>query len=246
MKKKIKEASNKIEKRDKRLRLLKIILLIVSIFLILLYIILKLIYEVGNFTITLDTSYGLQRNLFMYESLENKICLDTLTADNIEFMTNISGDWIPQNINDEADGGHNGQNYIAYTFYLENMGKEVINYWYRINITDTIREADEAVRLKIIKNGEEKVYAKANKNTGEAEIDTIKFFSDDTVALEEAKDFRPGDIDKYTVVIWIEGDDPDCIDSIIGGETKLSMVFTEEHIQQEGDNTEEPPQSEYY
>ena len=51
--------------------------------------------------------------------------------------------------------------------------------------------------------------------------------------LEQEKDFKPGDVHKYTVVIWIEGNDPQCDDDIIGGEVKMHMRLTEEHIEQE-------------
>ena len=34
----------------------------------------------------------------------------------------------------------------------------------------------------------------------------------------------------FTIVIYLEGDDPDCIDSLIGGEMKMHMDITEEHI----------------
>ena len=37
--------------------------------------------------------------------------------------------------------------------------------------------------------------------------------------------FKPGDISKITVVIWIEGNDPDCTDDILGGEFKVDMVM---------------------
>ena len=39
----------------------------------------------------------------------------------------------------------------------------------------------------------------------------------------------PGDIDKFTIVIWLEGDDPDCIDNILGGEIKMHMEIREEY-----------------
>ena len=45
--------------------------------------------------------------------------------------------------------------------------------------------------------------------------------------------FKPGDIDKFTIVIFIEGDDPDCLDPLIGGEMKMHMDIKEEHIKQE-------------
>ena len=43
-------------------------------------------------------------------------------------------------------------------------------------------------------------------------------------------DYGTGQIDKFTVVIWVEGDDPECLDDIIGGEMKMHMEITEESI----------------
>ena len=44
------------------------------------------------------------------------------------------------------------------------------------------------------------------------------------------KDFKPLDIDRFTIVVWLEGDDPDCVNAIIGGEIKMHMNIREEHI----------------
>ena len=41
--------------------------------------------------------------------------------------------------------------------------------------------------------------------------------------------YKKGDIDKFTIVIWLEGDDPDCVDNILGGEIKMHMEIREEH-----------------
>ena len=40
---------------------------------------------------------------------------------------------------------------------------------------------------------------------------------------------NPGKIDKFTVIVYLEGDDPECDDSLIGGEMKMHMDITEEH-----------------
>ncbi|MFR7901221.1 MAG: hypothetical protein ACLU6Y_16365 [Ruminococcus sp.] len=32
-----------------------------------------------------------------------------------------------------------------------------------------------------------------------------------------------GNVDRYTIAIWMEGDDPECVDSIIGGSVQFSM-----------------------
>ena len=36
-----------------------------------------------------------------------------------------------------------------------------------------------------------------------------------------------------TVVIWLEGDDPECVDNLLGGEIKISMNITDEHFDEE-------------
>ena len=70
--------------------------------------------------------------------------------------------------------------------------------------------------------------------TGLEENGTVSFHSDDMAVLEQRKSFRPGDVDKFTIVIYLEGDDPDCVDAIIGGEIKMNMEITEEHIENNG------------
>ena len=88
-------------------------------------------------------------------------------------------------------------------------------------------------------NGDKKVYAKKNAYTNEPEKDTIPFYSKKQAVLEERKDFKPNDVDKYTIVIWLEGDDPDCIDNILGGEIKMHMEIREEHKEESINNEKE-------
>ncbi|MBE6967637.1 MAG: hypothetical protein E7444_04260 [Ruminococcaceae bacterium] len=53
----------------------------------------------------------------------------------------------------------------------------------------------------------------------------IKFVDDRTVAEGMQEGVVPGDIHKYTVVIWLEGDDPDCNDDLIGGHIGMEVFF---------------------
>ena len=82
----------------------------------------------------------------------------------------------------------------------------------------------------MIKYGEKTIYAKPRTGSGTAEPGTEVFNSDVEPVLECRTAFKPGEIDKFTIVIFLEGDDPDCVDSIIGGEMKMHMDITEEHI----------------
>ena len=235
MAKEIKVTADKIYKRKKGYSKLKIVLGIVFLILIFSFIILSLIYKGGRFTVTLDRNLALDNNIVIYDDLETKEGKRKLEAKDLDFMDNISIDWIPSNINNESDGSHNGDNYIAYTFYLENNGERTINYWYSILIDDVIKNVDEAVRVMVFLNGEKKVYAKINSATKMAEKDTIPFLEnkEKEVIIEQRKDFKVLDKDKFTIVIWLEGDDPDCVDAIIGGEIKMHMEIREEHKEQE-------------
>lgn len=228
------EQKAKKEKRKKKAKVIfRILLVVIILFLVNVYIILSIFYKGENFTVTLDSEYGRESGLVIYEEQANKYQRTFLRSKDIEFFTDISINWLPENIDNEGEGSHNGKNYIAYTFYAENMGQDTINYWTTIKIDDVVRNVDEAIRLMVFKNGEKVVYAKNNRETGEPEPNTIAFKNEDTVMLELSENFKVGDIDKWTVVVWVEGDDPECKDDLIGGEIKMHMTLTEEHILQE-------------
>ena len=227
------EQKAKKEKRKKiRSRILQILLIVIILFLINLYIILSIFYKGENFTVTLDSEYGRESGLVIYEEQANKYAKTFLRSKDIEYFTDISVNWLPENINDEGEGSHNGRNYIAYTFYAENMGQDTINYWTTIKIDDVVKNVDEAIRVMVFKNDNKVIYAKNSKETGQPEPNTVAFKDDDTVMLELSENFKVGDIDKWTVVVWVEGDDPECKDDLIGGEIKMHMTLTEEHILQ--------------
>lgn len=222
--------SKKIYRRDFRIRIIRLALCILLIFLIMLYFTLSIVYGTGKFTVILDRNLNWDKGIVLYENLQNKTVSRRLEASTLDTMDNISIAWLPENIDTEAEGGHNGDNYIAYTFYVENEGEESINYWYSILIDDVILNVDEAIRVMVYLNGEETVYAKLNGFTEEPEEGTKAFYSEDTVMLESRQDFTPGSVDRFTIVIWIEGDDPDCTNALLGGELKMHMDITEEHI----------------
>ena len=227
--------ADKVKKRKKLVVIVRQSLLILLIFLVLLYVILDIIYNGGKFTVVLDSNRTLESGLAIYESSNNSQGKRKLEATPIRFMDNISYKWIPENVDTEAEGSHNGQNYIAYTFYVENQGTEVLSYHYEMIVDDVIKNVDEAIRIKIYRNGEGVTYAKKNM-FGDPEDGTEPFAdiknAEGTIILGEVTDFKPDDLDRITVLVWLEGDDPDCTDALIGGGLKMHMVITEKHIEQ--------------
>jgi hypothetical protein len=143
-------------------------------------------------------------------------------------MTNIAEAWLPENIN-SIDGEHNGENYLAYTFYLENAGAVDVSYQYAIYISDITHDLDEAIRVRLYMGDEFETYAKTRSDGLGAELDSKEFYSSNVVCQDRVDNFKSGDIQKFTVVVWIEGNDPDCIDWLIGGTIKIEMQMSVAH-----------------
>ena len=122
---------------------------------------------------------------------------------------------------------------MAYTFFIENQGVDVSDYWYEIVVDDVIKNVDEAVRLRVYHDDKETTYAKLSAATGKPERDTVAFVSDELITREHVTNFKPGDISKFTVVMWLEGSDLECTDNILGGEFKVHLDFKSEFIDEE-------------
>ena len=86
----------------------------------------------------------------------------------------------------------------------------------------------------LYRNGEKTIYAKPNERTGLAETGTEMFYSNMEPVLECRENFAAGEIDKFTIVVFLEGDDPDCVDALIGGEMKMHMDIKIKHVEISG------------
>ncbi len=219
----IRATARSVRRRNVMLKVCLIILLILILLLGSFYALSTFVNKAGNFTVWIDE--GDMNRITLSDTPDFLNCSTMLEADTIPQMDNITKDWMPDDLT-EIDGCHNGENYIAYTFYLKNAGVNEIDYSSQIDIHAVTKEADHAVRVMVVKNGEETVYAKAQKGSSEPEPDTVAFHSNTQVMTDVTETFQPGDVDKYTVVIWLEGNDPECIDDIKGGVVKMSMNFT--------------------
>ncbi len=224
----VRATARTVRRRNVLLKAFAIILLIAVVVLGVFYALSSYVDKAGNFTVWISDE---DRNLItLSDTPDFANCTTMLEADIIPQMDNITKAWIyddyenPEDL-DNVNGCHNGDNYIAYTFYLKNAGTNEIDYLSQINIHAVTKAADNAVRVMVIKNGEETVYAKAKKGSNEPEPDTVAFLSDTIVLKNTTTDFASGAVDKYTVVIWLEGNDPECIDNIRGGVVKMSMNF---------------------
>ncbi len=227
----IKSKASKIKRKKKIIKITRLALLIIMLLLLISYVVIGIVYNSGSFTIRMDRNLHFSRGIIIYDDPDYKVFRTELRAEPVDYLDNISYRWLPDNLNEYPGGSHNGENYIAYTFFVENFGGHIADYWTEINIDHVMKNVDEAVRIRVYRNGEYITYAKMGSN-GEPEPNTVPFRTDALVTLNHVPEFSPGDINKYTVVIWIEGTDPECTDNILGGEIKISMDFKSEIIEE--------------
>lgn len=213
------------EVRDYRIRMKMLSLLLVMLltFTGVVYIASVLYEQSGSFTVSVD-KYEMQKyGLTLSESKDITRPTSHLNAKIAEKMTNIAGETIPENV-DMIDGEHNGRDYIAYTFYTKNGGEVEVSYDYEIKMSGITNGLDEAIRIRLYIDGAEPIdYAKTKSDGTGAEPGTTEFHSATVVTRGRVESFAPEETTKYTVVVWIEGNDPDCIDWLIGGKMKLEM-----------------------
>ncbi len=206
-----------------RIGTLQKVLICVALFMAVLFGISFMQENMGNFTINLNRLELFRRGVAIADNSQFEGATARLTAEAVSDGTNIAVDDLPNNL-DEIDGSHNGKNYVAYTFYIRNAGKEDLSYNAKLKIASASKGVEKAARVRVYRNGEPTTYAAPAANGGN-EAGCENFESDEVVCRLANDTFKVGYVDKYTVVIWLDGDDPECIDNIIGGAVEFAMDF---------------------
>ncbi len=233
-----KEKENKIvdvlalRRQSKEVKKYTVITRILALLVIILVAIIAIAYAIsyfydkfGSFTVKINKYDMMRQGLTLSETPEYNNTISVLNADIVYDMTNISGNDLPENV-DMINGSHNGESYIAYTFYLINAGSDTLSYEGQMNIENVTQRIDEAIRVAVYVNGERTVYGKTKSNGSGKESDCDSEFLSSTIVMRNTREgLEPQEKDKYTIVIWLEGNDPDCLNDLIGGTMKLGMDF---------------------
>lgn len=222
----VKVTAQKVYRRKMFTRIVKMSLLILLLFFSILYLILYVVNSNGYFTIKLDKNLKSERHILLSSDSEFSAETVEIKVKGLEYMDNITESWIPFEKIISKEGDNSENNYISYTFFIKNDGNENVSYSTKIVIESVIKNVDEAVRVALYTNGEKEVYAKKAKDGGN-EPNTKAFLSNHLIMQQDRLDIKPGEVDRYTVIVWLEGKDPECIDDIIGGEMKMSMIISE-------------------
>lgn len=180
--------------------------------------------HMGQFTINLNRVDMWRRAISMSETADFANPTSRLTVNTIRRTTNISINDIPWDEVDIGDGDKSGKDYICYSFYIRNGGIEDVDCSVDLKMVYKSKGAENAIRFALFKDGVRTIYAMPAKN-GSPEPGTTPFESDKLIMHDVLEDFVVDEVHKYTVVMWIEGDDPECINDIIGGSVRFEMDF---------------------
>lgn len=219
--------------RKKRRKKALITAMISSVGLLILILVALSLIHVDRFTITTDSKNELVLTVKEDKSEETTklIAPPLLKAMDTQYTD------IPETI-DEGLGSKNTYYYFAYSFYLgARSSNESINYSMNMELKESSKELENAIRVMIIRNGVKNIYAKADDegnpkliysgsdhNEPEQIIgSTIPFKENRHIILEPYK-IKSGTYDRFTVVMWIDG--WESIDSMKNGEVHMDLNFS--------------------
>lgn len=206
----------------------------------------------GNFTVNL-TADMIEQGFVLSDTEDFAVASTRLYTEEIENLNAISIQDISATVDTEQDGAHNGTGYMAYTFYLRNEGDEVVSYVFDMNITSSTNGILGATWVMLFQDGEQLFYSELSDDgdrenlygytsmpfsESSLDLDTLYYeedglygivpvdFVSDTVAVQGLREeMQPDEVHKYTIVVWIEGDDPQCTNDILGGHAGFTFQF---------------------
>lgn len=194
--------------------------------------------NVGNFVIAVDGES--QLNLVLSETPGFEDPKSRLAAKGLKDISDATFGDVPDDIA-EGYGSKNDNfalRYFAYSFYIKNVSRTVVDYSVEMRMMECTKNADSALRVMIIVDDVQKIYAKAKEWPAEQigqpadqgptivkDYSTIPFLSAITLMAQTEVAFVREAVKKYTVVMWLEGWDPECTDSIKGAVMRMEMLF---------------------
>ena len=116
------ESAKQVADAKKRKKRYGIILGSLLAILLIIYIISMLTTQWGDLVITIGDMGNDGKSLLLCENVDFKDGTGTVKLDggSVKKVTNITKAWLPDNLDTDKGGSHNGDNYLAYTFFLRN------------------------------------------------------------------------------------------------------------------------------
>ncbi len=191
--------------------------------------------QTGNFVMNVDYD-AYNRGIVLSETKNFEQTSYRLMTDPIVGSIPVAYNWLQVEQSKETDGQYTDPEfkYMAYTFYVKNNGIETVDLTYSVRITEVTKNLDQAIRFMIIVDDEETVYQQPDEadefgnfyEYPEIYPDSKPFINDYTIARKTISRFVPEETKKFSIILWLEGNDPDTTDDVAGGAIKMQMSFS--------------------
>lgn len=200
--------------------------------------------QVGNFVISTTNK---EYYLFLSETVGFEDPLTVLTAKGVDNFDNTTYNWLDFDFISAVDGSSNSPRHLGYSFYVCNMSTSMVHYNAKLTIERMYKNVDKALWVKVIETRydtegkpivSDTVYAAPVTGSVDRQQETaladpirggiipVNFTSNSTVFDYDVRNVRSMEIVRYTIVLWLEGEDPDCSDEIKLGSMRLSLNFS--------------------
>lgn len=165
-----------------------------------------------------------------------------LSASGVENMTDYSSKYIFEDSYksireySEVPGSQYIENSVyIYTFYIANTGTGSVGVNAQLKYSGTTKNIDNALRVMTFytQNGQDHVGFYQKEDTTQVNYEDYletpttwsasPAFNDDSMVIN----YEDGDnFVKYSIIFWLEGNDPDCTDAILGGSIKFDLYLS--------------------
>ena len=203
--------------------------------------------ESGNFVIQVEDD-DVEKSIGVTENIEDNAYSKRLVVDGMKnFSDNTPLYFLGNTVSDQqsalkaltAEAGRkvSGDNLYVYTFYIVNTGGGALNIDIEMTLSNVTKGMDNAIRVMTYNETDEEIHIYQKKDEEEAtysyyllEAPTVfsggnKVFNESAV-LRSSTPEEKGYI-KYSVLYWLEGQDPECTNvgekSIASGTIKFGL-----------------------
>lgn len=201
--------------------------------------------QVGSFVINVDDHSNIRLSLSSHEDLSHQT--ERLAYDSVMELNDTTYEWLPNDISRQGIGNVSdmeGCRYLGYTFYLINNSDRAVDYDMELNLIDVVGDPLGMMRAMVIEEDKDtfdpsnRIFALPESTPErqqelEDDLATMKPYQTEDFPIGEnklfsinIKDFEVGGSRKYTVVIWLEGCDPDCVNENSGARAKMQLDIT--------------------
>lgn len=194
--------------------------------------------SVGDLVVTVDDIINRALSLSETGEFGPEDASTMLAAQGIKDIRDSTYYYIPEDIR-EGNGlksDTKSNMYFAYSFYLKNASDVSISYSATVSIDRVTKDIDQAIRIMILVDDDEPMIFARPKADGTPEVlennesavkkgyTTIPFTESKFSAVNQ-NIMEIDQIQKYTVVLWLEGWDAECTDAIVDGGLEISITF---------------------